>query len=577
MRRYTWNDAAGTLTVELAIPTVDRLALESLEAFKAVPRGGLEIGGLLLGSRDSSTGCTRIRIDNYVSVASEYRSGPYYALSPFDLETLHQAVAQHPDAVGMYRTVTHAENPVLQSDDHSVFERHFTSEGNVFLLIHPASRTAAFYVWSPKGLAMVHRFPFEAGVLSHGSTEPAESEPETETEAQPKVDTAPPRPSVILAGPSRSRTWLMRAVALVAGGIIGALAWHRTAPVPPAPAAQVSAPVPVRLALNVVRDGRSLRLVWNPDLPVVRAADHGTLQISDGNRETHLNLTAAELSAGALVYWPETLNIAFRMEIFRGAEKNDAEILAVADLTDPVRSPGPSTASPPVKPAEVATAHRWAAAPPDTSSMAAAPAHEVPKADTRNPPLPSQVKLEDTVALPSKQDSLTPSHPPQAAVPPHAELAASAAPSRPAHIVTIPASAHLPEPTIEISAEPVPPSRWSRMAHHIPLLGRLKKQRQVAVPPQPVHESKPALTAAERHDLTEEVPIDVRVYITESGKVDFAELVDGSSFSRHSQLADAAIFAARHWDFQPARIGEENVPSEVILHFRFKPAETAQP
>lgn len=115
------------------------------------------------------------------------------------------------------------------------------------------------------------------------------------------------------------------------------------------------------------------------------------------------------------------------------------------------------------------------------------------------------------------------------------------------------------------------------MAHHIPLLGRLKKQRQVAVPPQPVHESKPALTAAERHDLTEEVPIDVRVYITESGKVDFAELVDGSSFSRHSQLADAAIFAARHWDFQPARIGEENVPSEVILHFRFKPAETAQP
>jgi hypothetical protein len=36
-------------------------------------------------------------------------------------------------------------------------------------------------------------------------------------------------------------------------------------------------------------------------------------------------------------------------------------------------------------------------------------------------------------------------------------------------------------------------------------------------------------------------------------------------------LAVAAVYAARRWDFVPARLGEEWVSSEVILHFRFAP------
>jgi TonB family protein len=68
------------------------------------------------------------------------------------------------------------------------------------------------------------------------------------------------------------------------------------------------------------------------------------------------------------------------------------------------------------------------------------------------------------------------------------------------------------------------------------------------------------------------MPVDVKVYVSENGRVDFAELV---SSGRNAQLANAAVFAARRWTFTPARLDGENIPGEVILHFRFLPPPRA--
>lgn len=548
MHLYRWSDASGAVTVELALDLVDRLAMESLEAYKAVPRGGLEVGGFLLGSREERSGSSLIRVDHSVPVPSEYRAGPSYALSASDLETLDEIFAGHPDAVGTYRTLTHAETLTLQPDDTSIFRRHFTSIASVFLLIHPASRTAAFCLLGPNGLAVAHEFPLDSGALVSGSVE-AES-----------AATVPPRRAVVFLPKSRRvRVWLLRGAALAAGGLLGAVVGHyannTNRPVP------VQVASPVHMALNVVRDGRSLRLSWNPDDSFVRTADHGTLQITDGTRQTNLHLTSTELSAGALVYWPDTQDVAFHMEVFHGSRRTDAEILAVA------ASPAaPGILPTPPAPATSAenTAHRWAAAASRTSS---------PSSETSRPP---QAKVEDMRASNSKEGDSQPrgilsSVPPQT----HAELAA--VPAKPIDAEPTVTRPHVTEPRVEISAEPVPPSRWSRLVHHIPLMGRLKKQRHVIVPPEPVHEAKPPFTSAEQHALTAEVPVDVRVYITESGKVDYAEFAENSRWKEHPGLANAALYAARHWDFRPAREGDENVPSEEILHFRFQPPGSTQP
>src|SRR5689334_16789445 len=103
---YIWRDERRSLTIELALAVVDRLGLEALNAYKSVPRRGLEVGGLLLGRRRLREGQTVIQIEDCLEVPSEHRSGPSYSLSSTDLQRLEQAFFRHPNSVGMYRTAT---------------------------------------------------------------------------------------------------------------------------------------------------------------------------------------------------------------------------------------------------------------------------------------------------------------------------------------------------------------------------------------------------------------------------------------------------------------------------------------
>ena len=64
------------------------------------------------------------------------------------------------------------------------------------------------------------------------------------------------------------------------------------------------------------------------------------------------------------------------------------------------------------------------------------------------------------------------------------------------------------------------------------------------------------------------MPLDVRVYINKSGKVDYAELLSDITASNRD-FATLAVFNARHWEFQPARSGIRIVPGRAILHYRF--------
>ena len=79
-------------------------------------------------------------------------------------------------------------------------------------------------------------------------------------------------------------------------------------------AVPVSKPVARRLALGVQREGRALHLFWDVNSPVIRGSNHVTLHIIDGTHNTQLALNYMELSAGRLVYWPETDRVTFRLE-----------------------------------------------------------------------------------------------------------------------------------------------------------------------------------------------------------------------------------------------------------------------
>jgi TonB family protein len=126
-----------------------------------------------------------------------------------------------------------------------------------------------------------------------------------------------------------------------------------------------------------------------------------------------------------------------------------------------------------------------------------------------------------------------------------------------------------PEPDIQVDAEPVRESGVGKVVGHIPLLRRLHKAAPPLVPPEPLRQVNPKLSAEERAELTDPVEVNVRVYVDEGGKVQYAELL--SNAKHHPNLSSAAVFAARRWNFTPAVQGGQHVPGEVILHFHFTP------
>ena len=113
---------------------------------------------------------------------------------------------------------------------------------------------------------------------------------------------------------TRLRQWT-----LVAAGVAMMIAalWivlrgeHATAPTPRSAAAPST-------ALRIERQGEMMRLRWNPQAPDVRASKTGAIVIHDGKRESRMDLTPAELRAGAASYWPESKEVSFHLELDGG-------------------------------------------------------------------------------------------------------------------------------------------------------------------------------------------------------------------------------------------------------------------
>jgi hypothetical protein len=89
-------------------------------------------------------------------------------------------------------------------------------------------------------------------------------------------------------------------------------------------------------------------------------------------------------------------------------------------------------------------------------------------------------------------------------------------------------------------------------------------------PPKAIHEPAAELSPRLVRDMKEQVPIDVKVYVDRTGKVEYAELLSKGT-GRDRDLASLAVFTSRHWEFSPARLEGEPVEAQVILHFRFGP------
>lgn len=212
---------------------------------------------------------------------------------------------------------------------------------------------------------------------------------------------------------------------------------------------------------------------------------------------------------------------------------------------------------------------RTPAPPPEQSTRAVFPENE---------PAPPPVVVEPPPAAPKKAAAQRPSRVVRrelGALPPRREapnprLVTEAPPLAVANPVTVPGAASLRlELAPYLASATVEPARVSgirRAVGSIPGLGFLKKKNKKPdfVAARPIHQVRPASPG----HLAEEVPVRVKLLVSESGDVVSAELMGRRV---NPELGSLAVDAAKRWKFAPAKEADAPVETEVVVQFRFGP------
>jgi proteasome lid subunit RPN8/RPN11 len=132
-----WNPPECPFQVEYSVRALDDIRLAVVDAFFSLPRGGAEIGGVLLGNyRDG-----RVSITGYLSLDCEHALGPSFTLSQRDQERLAALIEparndKERRPVGWYHSHTRSE--IFLSDaDLEIHKRFFPETWQVALVLRP--------------------------------------------------------------------------------------------------------------------------------------------------------------------------------------------------------------------------------------------------------------------------------------------------------------------------------------------------------------------------------------------------------------------------------------------------------
>jgi hypothetical protein len=177
---------------------------------------------------------------------------------------------------------------------------------------------------------------------------------------------------------------------------------------------------------------------------------------------------------------------------------------------------------------------------------------------------------------------------------PNDPSAGEAKPVRPRRRLVVPVrtNRHTPEPQLDVQApvisasarfEALPPARhvlpratatiepvkfsaFRRAVGSIPGFGFLKRRKHSGdedfVPAKAVREVHPLSPEA----LVQPTPVRIKIAVGASGEVERADLMTRSVEPR---IAGLALDAARKWRFEPAKLDEKPIASELVLNFQF--------
>jgi hypothetical protein len=349
---YVWRVPGKPVAVHLHFDALEGILNEAMRGFGAVPKRGAEVGGLLLGTIEHGS-VPVVRVEDFEAVECEYQRGPSYLLGERAGAEFREACRRwQPDesrpvyAVGFFRSHTR-EGMSLGPEDLDLLDEYFPSPAHVALLVKPHGTkvsTAGFFFREDGAFqeSTPLEFPFRRRELTVEDAEPARKPmPESRLEAtRPRAVARHepldedrvgellrhPGPAYAVTLPSKSRMrsgiWIpLSFVFLLFGVAIGLMiALGRTTD------SSQNAP-DFSLGLSILKTDGNLSLKWNRDAPAIHGADRGVLEIEDGSYSKSVDMDAAQLSNGSILYRNSSNSVRFRLVVYPRARVSVAETL----------------------------------------------------------------------------------------------------------------------------------------------------------------------------------------------------------------------------------------------------------
>lgn len=555
-RWYQWEDPGERMRVDITLDTVDEIRAAVEAASADLPERGEEIGGILFGHRGDP-----VVIQGFEPLECEHRRGPSFTLSAKERKALRKRLEKTRsglDVVGFYRSHTRT-GLYLDQEDFSLMQELFSDPSQVALLVKPWAghgQIAGFFFWEDGDIyrrATHLQFPFESSELEKSAPMVQEEELLAAQITSDPVEAVPPRTAALppdlppeLAAPAWTSLHSVagilnrpqiRGAAMVASGVLGVVALGISAvtllpgrkEVPPVRSTQSGNDI----GLSVVKSGGGFHVTWNQRSLTLARAGGATLRIDEGGAERIVPLDEHQIRTGNITYYPGSDTVNIRLE------PGQQQPTSGAAVTQPAVAVVPVPVAPQAIPAKPASARKPKPAPKPfmTETLIA-----------RRPEGADRVQLD---APPAITPGLQP------------ETAPVLIPERRLPQVS---SAH-------VSYEALRPKGLSKVVSKIPGLRLLQKRQYREAenfqPAKPIRRAAPAIPAGVP---AKGLAVELKIGIDEFGGVERAEVVSKGS---DGHLEDLALQSVQSWRFAPARLGEESVPSEMLLRFDFDPARKA--
>lgn len=378
-----WTAAECPFVIEYSTRVLDDIRLAVTDAFFSLPRGGAEIGGILLGRRDKD----RITILDALPMECEHAFGPSFLLSPRDLEKLGSQVAaadRSPTAkvVGWYHSHTRSEI-LLSEADLEIHGKFFPQPWQVALVLKPHTfqpMRAGFFFREKDG--SVHgEAPYAEFVLdplpmrpvpANGGTAAApapgrsqdfysegpvidvsgvvEREDPTPVEVARPPERQPdlPAPVFLAEEPKPSRRWAVALVAAALGVALGAWGYYTRSEWLPGVQAAIGSPAPDKVALAALDHDGQLHIQWNGASRAAQASTGGSLLIVDGDKPVTVEISRPHVLSGSFTYARHTGKVDVTLILPQRAGKEVREAALFSGAEPPSKA---AEAAPDAKPA----------------------------------------------------------------------------------------------------------------------------------------------------------------------------------------------------------------------------------